>query len=63
MSSTALLTKFENEVELTPVPGASNIHVIHPKLSKADDPEEPQMTDADWDKFEADIHEAFEQLP
>ena len=63
MSSTALLKKFENEVEFTPVPGASNIHVIHPKASKAGGPEETQLTDAEWDKFEADIHEAFEQLP
>ena len=63
MSSTALLKMFENEVKLTPVPGASNIHVINPKLSKAGGPDEPEMTDADWDKFEADIHEAFEQIP
>ena len=63
MSSTALLKKFESEVELTAVPGASNIHIIHPKLPKATGPDEPEMTDADWDKFEADIHGAFEQFP
>jgi len=48
---------------LTPVPGASNIHTIRPKLPQATRPDEPQMNEADWDKFEADIREAFEQLP
>lgn len=63
MSSAALLKKFESEVEFAPVPGAPNIRVIHPKLSEVLAPDEPQMTEADWDKFEADINEAFEQVP
>jgi len=63
MSSTALLKKFETEVELTPVPGTSNVHVIRPRPPERPRPEEPPMTDADWDKFESDINEAFEQLP
>lgn len=62
MSSTAFLKRFETEVELTPSPGASNIHVISAKSAPVTAAEEAQMTDADWDKFEADIDEAFEQL-
>jgi hypothetical protein len=63
VSSAALLKRFETEVELTPVPGACHIHVIHPKPREAAAAEEAQMTNADWDKFEADINEAFERLP
>lgn len=63
MSSTALLKHFETEVELTPVPGASHVHVIRPKAKSRPADEEPRMTEADWDKFEADINESFEQLP
>jgi L-asparaginase/Glu-tRNA(Gln) amidotransferase subunit D len=61
MSSTALVKKFEDDVHLTPVPGVSNVQTIYPK--RAVSIEDSQMTDADWDKFEADINEAFEQLP
>ncbi len=63
MSGTALLNKFKSEVGLTPVPGTSNVHVIQPRFPKPAEHEQPQMTDAEWDKFEADIHQAFEQLP
>ena len=63
MSSASLLKKFQNEVGLTPVPGSSYIHTIRPKSPEKPASEEPQMTEADWDKFEADIDEAFEQLP
>jgi hypothetical protein len=61
MSSTALLKKFEREVKLVPVPGAAHIHVIQPQPAPA--PEPLPMSEADWDKFEADINEAFEKLP
>ncbi len=63
MSSTAFLKRFETEVELTPVVGAPNIHVISTKSAPVTAVEEPQMSDGDWDKFEANIDEAFEQLP
>lgn len=63
MSSASILKKFQSEVGLTPVPGFSHIRTIRPNLPAELVSEESQMTEADWDKFEADINEAFEQLP
>ena len=62
MSSGTLLKKFESEVELTPVPGVSNAHVIHAK-KPAGAGETGVMTEEDWDRFEVDIEEAFEKIP
>ena len=62
MSSSALIQKFRSEIELTPVSGSSSLHTIQPvQLGEAEDA--TAMTEDDWDKFEADIYEAFEQLP
>lgn len=63
VSSDILLKKFRNEVELTPVPGSNHLHKIQPVFSRQPLEENAQMTEADWDKFEEDIHQAFEQLP
>lgn len=63
MSSASLLEKFENQVELTAVPGSPNVQLIRTRLPQPSSPGESKMTEADWDKFEADINEAFEQLP
>ena len=62
MSGPALLNKFENEIELRPGPGAANIHIVHPKSANAVASKEDDWTEADWDKFDADIDEAFEKL-
>ena len=63
MSSASLLKKFRNEVGLTPVPGSSFIHTIRPYPPEEPASDETPMTTADWDKFEADINDAFEQIP
>ena len=63
MSSVTLLEKFRNEVELTPVPGFSDLHIIQSVRSDESASGDAQMTEADWDQFEADIKQAFEQLP
>ncbi len=55
--------------ELTPVEGCPNRSVIHSKTLRqrrvTPKPKQGQgeMTEADWDKFEKDIEDAFEQVP
>ncbi len=48
-------------LELTPVEGKPNLYVMQIKTPAT--PVEGEMTEADWDKFEKDINDAFEQVP
>jgi hypothetical protein len=52
--------------ELLPVPRGQNVSVIRlkpPPKSKRGKRRTGKMTEADWDKFEKDIEDAFEQVP
>ena len=62
MSTNALIRKLQSEIELIPASDSSSLPTIHP-VQLNEPTEEATMTEGDWDRFEADIHEAFEQLP
>lgn len=62
MTGPSLLAHFEVEFDTSPVPGTSN-YVIRPKSVVEPASSEPAAAEVDWDQFEADINEAFEQIP
>ena len=51
-----------SRVEFLRVPGSPNSYAMQPKFPTSEE-SDAGMTEADWDKFEADINEAFEKIP
>ena len=62
MESPDVLKQIEADLVFTPVPGSPNIQTIGLRQPENPNLAGGRMTDADWDKFEADIETAFEQL-
>ena len=69
MGSATFVEDFNEAFEFTPVEGCPNRSVIHSKTLRhrrvmpKPDGGRGEMTEADWDKFEKDIEDAFEQVP
>jgi hypothetical protein len=70
MNSTTCATDFLEALTLRPVEGQRSTSIIHTKMlrnrraaSRNGRSRSSEMTDADWDKFEKDIADAFEQIP
>ena len=69
MGSATFVENFNVAFELTPVKGCPNRSVIHSKtlrkrrVTPNTNGGRGEMTEADWDKFEKDIDDAFEQVP
>ena len=51
---------FSDWFEFIPVEGRPNVSIMRARECPSSDGE---MTEADWDKFEQDINDAFEQVP
>lgn len=48
---------------MIPVPGSFNAHIFYVIAAASESSGEPEMSEADWDKFEKDIEGACEQIP
>jgi hypothetical protein len=64
MSGLELAKRLAADVDWTPVAGTSDSCVMKPKRPRGDSAvEEAELSEGDWDKFEADIRDAFDNLP
>ena len=55
-------TELEKVFQLVPVKGLRDVYRLKFNLPPRT-PEQKEMTEEDWDKFERDIEDAFEQVP